>query len=247
MLNPENLPHANELRPDTQRLWQRLQHEPLLAGFVLVGGTALTLHLGHRLSEDLDFATTTPKLPRAQIAQLLRTLAAEGISTASNDSPAAIEEYEDSGLELADSQQEYIFAGSVKVMFFSPHENTRRLLRAGARDAPRVASLEEIFRLKCLVSADRSKTRDWFDLYCLLRQGHFQPLDIHQAFVLAGEPAKFDIAMTRLTSGKPSLVDEGYASLLEQAPSIDDMREYFIQVQDELQVEMARRQGLAQR
>lgn len=44
------------LTPDADRLWTRLRNEPALAGFVLIGGSALALHLGHRISEDLDFA-----------------------------------------------------------------------------------------------------------------------------------------------------------------------------------------------
>jgi len=34
-----------------------LKHTVLLANFYLSGGTACALHLGHRLSEDLDFFT----------------------------------------------------------------------------------------------------------------------------------------------------------------------------------------------
>ena len=58
------------LRPDTQALWDLLRQEPALGGFVLIGGTALSLHLGHRVSEDLDFAFDGPKLPRLRIEAL---------------------------------------------------------------------------------------------------------------------------------------------------------------------------------
>jgi predicted nucleotidyltransferase component of viral defense system len=33
-----------------------------MRGFVLVGGTALTMHLGHRVSEDLDFMWADTRL-----------------------------------------------------------------------------------------------------------------------------------------------------------------------------------------
>lgn len=47
---------TGRLPAETRQLWLALMHEPLLRGFVLIGGTALTLRIGHRLSEDLDFA-----------------------------------------------------------------------------------------------------------------------------------------------------------------------------------------------
>lgn len=41
-------------------LLKTLQSEPLLASTRLVGGTALSLQIGHRVSEDLDLFTTEP-------------------------------------------------------------------------------------------------------------------------------------------------------------------------------------------
>ena len=45
------------IEPTTLELLKRLQQEPLLATFNLVGGTALALRLGHRKSVDLDLFT----------------------------------------------------------------------------------------------------------------------------------------------------------------------------------------------
>ena len=81
------------LRPDTERLWNFLKTEPGLAHFVLVGGTALSMHLNHRVSEDLDFTISQARLPHRSIEILKR------------------------------------------------------------------------FALKCMACADRSKSRDWLDLY----------------------------------------------------------------------------------
>jgi len=46
------------MKPETKALANRLSEEPLLETFLLVGGTNLSIYLNHRLSEDLDFATT---------------------------------------------------------------------------------------------------------------------------------------------------------------------------------------------
>ena len=49
----EFLPHLEILPPAQMRLWAELSEIP--RDFVLYGGTALALHLGHRDSADFDF------------------------------------------------------------------------------------------------------------------------------------------------------------------------------------------------
>ena len=46
--------------PETLQLLKELQQDPLLGQFFLVGGTALALHIGHRLSIDLDLFSEKP-------------------------------------------------------------------------------------------------------------------------------------------------------------------------------------------
>lgn len=229
------------LRPDTQALWDLLKTQKALGGFVLIGGTALSLHLGHRLSEDLDFAFDGPKLPRARIEALKRRLEQAGWPCTPNDPIGAVHEFEDSGLDLHDYQQDHVAGARVKLSLWAPDNEVRVQLRAAAPDHPRVASLEEIFRLKCIACANRSKTRDWLDLYLLLRGGHFQPIDMRAPFEAAGTVQKFDIAMQRLCSGRPEPGDEGYESLLDDPPTLEQMREYFIGLRDQIEVEVARR------
>ncbi len=235
------------LRPDTQALWDSLKAEKALGGFVLIDGTALSMHLNHRLSEDLDFAFDGPRLPRARIEALKRRLGAKGWRFTPNDPIAALQEFEDTGLDLNDYQQNHIVGERVKLRFLAPDHEIHVQLRAAAPDHPRVASLEEIFRLKCIASANRSKTRDWLDLYVLLRDGHFQPIDMRTPFEAAGAIQKFDIAMRRLCSGKPEAGDEGYESLLDKPPTVAQMRDYFIDVRDHIEQEVARRSRTGER
>jgi len=68
-----------EFMPEaTQKNFARLKDDPRLAGFTLVGGTALALQIGHRISEDLDFNIFGQKLPIKVIDGLLDELAAGG-------------------------------------------------------------------------------------------------------------------------------------------------------------------------
>jgi len=57
--------HIDLLPEATRALWLKLRDEPLLKGGILIGGTALTLRIGHRRSEDLDFAFLSQRLPNA--------------------------------------------------------------------------------------------------------------------------------------------------------------------------------------
>lgn len=49
--------HKEAVKPSTLELLKKLQSEPLLEKFNLVGGTALALRIGHRKSVDLDLFT----------------------------------------------------------------------------------------------------------------------------------------------------------------------------------------------
>jgi len=97
----------------------------------------------------------------------------------------------------------------------------------------RVASLAELFKTKCLVSARRSKTRDWVDLYVLMSQHGFSVGDYESAFREAGIESQADIGLARLCSGTPQRDDEGYVHLLRDAPKLEEMTAFFRAARDE--------------
>lgn len=235
------------LRPDTAKLWDFLRDDRALSGFVLVGGTALSMHLDHRISEDLDLMFLGKQLPKGRIDALKRRAWAAGFEFNANDSPEVVAEFEDTGMDYRDFQQDYVVNGTVKVTFVAPDAENSRQLEHVESPGPRVASMEEIFRLKCIVAADRSKTRDWFDLYLLLKEGRFKPADMLATFQRGGVPSKYDIAIRRLSEGRPSLNDEGYETLLPNAPSVEQMREFFIAVRDHNEIEIAVMDDVVQR
>ena len=51
---------TSTVKESTLGLLRRLQAEPLLATTRLVGGTALSLQIGHRESDDLDLFSVEP-------------------------------------------------------------------------------------------------------------------------------------------------------------------------------------------
>ena len=190
------MPGIDKLPPETLALWERLRRDKLLAGFVLIGGTALALRIAHRISEDLDFAYLGPQLPQRLLKKLVATLRSEGIALEAHPDVAAQEDFIDAGLDLADYQQNYLArlpTGTVKLSFVRFENAQTRLLAGDASAALRIASLDEIFRLKALACSERSKTRDWYDLYLLMTQHGYAGDDFYRAFVLAGRESNFDL------------------------------------------------------
>lgn len=240
------------LPPATERLWAVLQHAKELNDFVLIGGTALALQIGHRISEDLDFIPAHNRtLPRGRIRSLNERLAQLGWNVRATPSPALVAEYEDSGRNWADYQQDFVAddpdGGSVKLTFvIAEPENLLCLVPAKAgTTGPRVAEIEELFRLKCIAAADRTKSRDWLDLYLLLQSGKFTHLDFIEAFERAGVPQKREIALLRMTQGKLNTTDEGFSALLTTPPTLEQMRNYFEALEDSVEQELAAREFAA--
>jgi hypothetical protein len=215
----------------TAKVYAHLRHNPLLQSFVLIGGTALALHLGHRKSEDLDYVTLHPRLPRAALDELVRHLQRNGFSIAPNDDPAAYDDFLEAGLDLGDYQRNLLINGAVKVTFFTSDAEMGRLLDTRPEQAisgARVATVPELSRLKALVASKRSSSRDWLDLYVLARDHGFSIAKWKHAYDLAGLGSlDFETALNRVCSGKLPTNDPGFATLLEEGPSIAEISSYF--------------------
>lgn len=232
------------LRTDTLELWQFLKDQPALQGFVLVGGSALALRIQHRVSEDLDFAWPGLNLPRARLEALLRMANAKGFHARRRDDPGALDEFEIAGMDLHDYQQDFLVNERVKLSFFAADEGLSHILSPAADAAPvRVATLDELFGSKALVAAQRSKTRDWFDLFVLMTRHGKTLEDMSAAFQKAGMSLQFDTALQRLCSGLPSKHDEGYEQLMENPPSLQEMTRFFRAERDAYEQRQAAERG----
>jgi hypothetical protein len=228
------------LPPETEMVWNFLKVQQSLNGFVLVGGSALAMSIRHRLSEDLDFIYPENRLPQLQLTALLASAGESKFDFQRNDNEAAVQEFLHDGLELHNYQQDFLVNGAVKVSFFAPDEAMRKIFSSSSNNPiARIASLAELFKAKCLVSAERSKTRDWLDLYLLMCDHGFTIDDYQNAFREAGVPAKSDIGLTRLCSGVPQRDDEGFAHLLPNGPSLEEMKSFFIGQRNKLEIESA--------
>ena len=224
------------LPAETERVWAFLKGQSALEGFVLIGGTALALQINHRRSEDLDLAFKGVRLPRPRLDALRAIASDAGFTFTPNDNEAAIREFADSTLELHDYQQDFLVNKRVKLSFFVPDQPFRTVLDDRPSRAVRVASLSELFKTKCLVSAMRSRTRDWLDLFLLLRDHGFTIQNFAETFKQAGIESQLNIALARLCTGRPQVNDEGYLHLLTNPPSLQEMQKFFMAERDRLEI-----------
>lgn len=125
-------------------------------GFVLYGGTALALHLGHRASLDFDLFRTEP-LNKDEIRQFCVSLPSAGIVQDDVDTVVALVS---------------MSSGTVKLSFFGN-------IRFGRVGEPflssdgtlLVASLDDLLATKLKAILDRAEARDYEDIAALLRHG----------------------------------------------------------------------------
>jgi hypothetical protein len=219
------------LPPATERLWQRLQNEPLLAGWYLIGGTALSLRIAHRVSEDLDFAWPQGnKLPRPVLDALVRSLGNDGWHLERSDNAAAYEAFLLAGSNLHDYQQDFLAIsdiGKVKLTFFSPEQPLSTILPASVAPVPVVPPLSLLFQCKAIAACGRSTVRDWVDLHALMTQHGFSMDDFVAAYQAAGAGLQLDLAFQRLASGQPRTGDPGVEGLMPHPPTVAELAEFF--------------------
>jgi hypothetical protein len=148
-------PHIDVLPPAQREIWPLLAPASAL-GFVLYGGTAVALHLGHRTSIDFDFFKSEP-LDKAQIAA-----AFDFVSTARTLQ-------EDTNTLVLDAAMP---AGPVKVSFFGGLALGRINDPSMSRDGILiVASLDDLLATKLKAILDRAEAKDYRDIAAMLSAG----------------------------------------------------------------------------
>ena len=234
----------------TRKIFDRLKNDPRLADFTLVGGTALTLQIGHRISEDLDFNIFSQKLPIGVIDRILDELAASGATIES-----LITSEQKSKFKINTSQnlehfiQDYLIDGA-KVTFHSRNENERPKQQIDfLRSTPKVRvseggfdvlGLDGLFVMKSIVIYDRVKSRDIYDLMVLTRDYGYSVDDIFSAIdayqpLRNKDPEHFKSVVTGLIP--LDIDDEGFSSINLNV-KIDEIFKYFKKMIDDYEIRM---------
>lgn len=142
--------HLSILPPAQRRLWDELSDIP--ESFVLYGGTAIALQLGHRESEDFAFFARTPVDPQ----RLLDT-----IPLLAGSEPVQVEP--DTLTTRVDR------SGLVRLSFFGvPRLPVLRTPAVIEQPRLRIGDLLELGSMKALVVQRRAEAKDYIDLHALL-------------------------------------------------------------------------------
>lgn len=146
-------PNLQILPPAQRRLWDELRHTP--REFVLYGGTALALRLGHRHSEDFDFFSNkafAPDVLRKVIPYL---------------QDAELSQFETNTLTAIVDR-----GGPVKVSFFGELKLNRVREPEVAQDnGIQVASVLDVAATKLSTIQQRAQARDYEDLAAIVGSG----------------------------------------------------------------------------
>ncbi len=159
-----------EVLPASQRaLWPELALVP--RRFVLYGGTALALRLGHRQSADFDFFSTVPFQAGDLVREVPWLAAAEITQTAPNTLGVLVER-----------------GGPVRLAFFGGLTIGRVGQPEVTEGVPlRVASLLDLAGTKAAVIQQRAEKKDYLDLAALLAAGITIEMAVGAAIALYGE------------------------------------------------------------
>ena len=145
----QDLKNLNCLLPKTKALLLNIIDTcPFLNKYVLVGGSALALHICHRKSEDLDFFTYDDDLDFNEILEYIKQFEKKEI------------------LNISDEQIDLLLDG-VKVTFFNAKWG---FLKPADNNKFHLATLEQMAAMKVNVLFLRAKYRDYYDLYFLAKE-----------------------------------------------------------------------------
>ncbi len=146
--------------------------------YILCGGTALAIQLGHRLSEDLDFMAW--KTSRAKTSEV--------------DWPAISKELEQKigpieNMDMLGFDQVVFLVEGVKISFYIPDKYMPEMVPISYLGNIRIAPSNAILSMKLEVMLRRMKFRDYYDVYCMVREG----ADIQEGIESAIKYSQFNL------------------------------------------------------
>ena len=230
--------------PKTRQIFEQLAKEAALEKFVLIGGTALSIQIGHRLSEDLDFCLFADSMVTAPLDAMIRDLSKDHQVVLMTPS-SKIAQAKINGIDLLRQSRDYLIDG-VKVTFFARNDvayqhfsGLEKIKAEGVKFA--IMSAPSIFAMKAWLIQKRIKSRDLFDLMQLVQSGLFS---FDRIFECAREA---DVAIYSEEGVKNALMgvipinndDEGFESIGLKV-TLNQIHTYFKAQVNAFEIEQAR-------
>lgn len=191
----------NGLAPHTGKIFEAISRLECIKPYVLVGGTALSLQLGTRQSEDLDFMSW--RKSRNEKREV--------------DWPSILKELECIGTvekcDILDIDHVEFVVDGVKISFYanpnlSPLQHEIQYL-----NNLRLADPIAIGAMKMEVMLRRSKFRDYYDIYSLIMADVDLSAMINLALKYSGHRLKSKNLLSMLTRSDRFTPDDGFRAL----------------------------------
>lgn len=152
---------ANGLASNTKDVFEVISAFACLKHLYLCGGTAQSIIMNHRLSEGLDFESLTLSKNKGYFdAHLI-------ISEVRSAFPK-------SKLEVLGENRFQMFVGSrddVKLSFFRPEHSVKTMGVGLMFNNIKTPTKQELLGMKVFTTSVRFAFRDYYDIYCLLKDG----------------------------------------------------------------------------
>lgn len=189
------------LAPHTYSIFEPISKLECIKPYVLVGGTALSLQLGNRESEDLDFMSwRTSKNEKREVnwPQIKKEL--ETIGTVQR-------------CDILDLDHIEFYVDGVKISFYANPNYSPLKAKIPFLNNLVLADKTAIGAMKMEVMLRRSNFRDLYDIYSLIKDGE----DIHEMINLAlkysGHRLKSKNLIAMLTRASRFIKDENFNNL----------------------------------
>ncbi len=173
------------LRPQTEKIFMALKEFEFIKEYTLIGGTALSLQIQNRLSEDLDFCKWQDKpglrnkeIEWPKIEKLLRTIGP--VET-----------------NIFDLFQIDFFVDDVKVSFYSnSFANSRGIQCGDSFGNINLTTIPSLGAMKLEVMLRRYLFRDYYDFYSILKEGY----SLKNLVKMAGKYSKHNLKTKNILS-----------------------------------------------
>ncbi|WP_455623506.1 nucleotidyl transferase AbiEii/AbiGii toxin family protein [Parabacteroides sp.] len=189
------------LAPHTLQVFEAVSKLDCIKPYLLVGGTALSLQMGTRQSEDLDFMKwRTSKTEKMEVAwyQIEKELATIG---------------DIQHKDILDIDHvEYLVSG-VKFSFYACPKYSPVSMPVEYLNNLRLADVKSIGAMKMEVMLRRSNFRDYYDIYSILKSG--VPINdlVSLALTYSGHKLKSKNLLAMLTNGSRFARDSHFEQL----------------------------------
>ncbi len=194
--------YQKSLAPHTGKVFEAISRLECIKPYTLVGGTALSLQIGKRQSEDLDFMKWLSKKgekPEVDWPAIKKEL----------ESIGEIRNYEIGSFDFAS----FNFEGVNLSFYAAPRKAIKSMVRIPYLNNLCLADMESIGAMKMETMLRRSKFRDYYDIYSILLEGGDINKMIAETLEHSDHKLRTKSLLFMLTDGRRFIKDKGFEEL----------------------------------